>query len=190
MALAQFDELNMLEDRITEFSESVGTATEAESRTLSASAVEDDLEDLLIMAYTMGVDYANDVLGTDIKADMQEMEDTVYRKIDGKDFRDRVREHMADGQYGLVGNTARTDAQMAYNQAVLNTAQASGKSGIRKKWFTMGDNLVRDAHWALQGVTLPINDEFYIDDDHALAPCGFAKPENSCNCRCFLQLLT
>lgn len=190
MALAQFDELNMLEDRITEFSESVGTATEAESRTLSASAVEDELEDLLIMAYTMGVDYANDVLGTDVKADTQELQDTIYRKIDGKDFKDRVREHMADGQYGLVGNTARTDAQMAYNQAVLNTARASGKSGIRKKWFTMGDNLVRDAHWALQGVTLPINDEFYIDDDHALAPCGFAKPENSCNCRCFLQLLT
>ena len=190
MALAQFDELNMLEDRITEFSESVGTATEAESRTLSASAVEDELEDLLIMAYTMGVDYANDVLGTDVKADTQELQDTIYRKIDGKDFKDRVREHMADGQYGLVGNTARTDAQMAYNQAVLNTAQASGKSGIRKKWFTMGDNLVRDAHWQLEGVTIPIEDEFYIDDAHAMRPCGFGVPELDCNCRCFLQLLT
>ena len=34
MALAQFDELNLLEDRITEFSENVGTATEAESKSL------------------------------------------------------------------------------------------------------------------------------------------------------------
>lgn len=189
MALAQFDELNLLEDRITEFSESVGTTTEAESRDLSASAVEDDLEELLIMAYTMGVDYANDVLGTDIKADIQEMQDTIYRKVDGKDFKNRIQEHIQDGQYGLCATVARTDAQMAYNEAVLNTAKASGQDGLRKKWFTMGDSKVRDAHWHLEGVTLPLDGEFYIDDDHALAPCGFSKPENSCNCRCFLQLI-
>lgn len=189
MALAQFDELNMLEDRITEFSESVGTATEAESQTLSASAVEDELEDLLIMAYTMGVDYANDVLGTDVKADTQELQDTIYRKIDGKDFKDRVREHMADGQYGLVGNTARTDAQMAYNQAVLNTAQASGVEGVKKRWYTMHDDKVRDTHWWLDGVTVPLDKEFYIGYEHAQRPCGFGVPELDCNCRCYLQLV-
>ena len=189
MALAQFDELNLLEDRITEFSESVGTSTEAESKSLSASAVEDDLEDLLVMAYTMGVDYANDVLGTDIKADLQEMQDTIFRKVDGKDFRNRIQDHISEGQYGLCATVARTDAQMAYNEAVLNTAKASGQEGIKKKWFTMGDNKVREQHWALQGVTLPLDGEFYIGHDHALAPGGFAQPENSCNCRCYLQLI-
>lgn len=189
MALAQFDELNLLEDRITEFSESVGTATEAESKSLSASAVEDDLEDLLVMAYTMGVDYANDVLGTDIKADIQEMQNTIFRKVDGKDFKDRIQSHIAEGQYGLCATVARTDAQMAYNEAVLNTAKASGQNGIKKKWFTMGDSHVRDAHWQLEGVTIPVEDEFYIGHDHAMRPCGFGVPELDCNCRCYLQLI-
>lgn len=190
MVLAQFDELNLLEDKITEFSESVGLATEEESRTLSASEVEDDLEELLVMAYTMGVDYANDVLGTDIKPDMQEMQDTIYRKVDGKDFKDRISEHIQNGQNGMCSTVARTDAQMAYNEAVLNTAKASGKTGLKKKWFTMGDSHVRDAHWQIEGVTIPIEDEFYIGHDHAMRPCGFGVPELDCNCRCFLELQT
>ena len=71
------------------------------------------------------------------------------------------------------------------DEAKLNTAAKLGAT--EKTWHTMGDNKVRDTHAPLDGVSAPINGQFYTwDADSAPAPGQFEKADNNVNCRCWL----
>lgn len=60
---------------------------------------------------------------------------------------------------------------------------------LSKTWMTMLDEKVRDTHQYLEGMTIPLDDEFYTyDGDHAQAPGGFTSAAENCNCRCQLDI--
>lgn len=147
----------------------------------------DEMLDLLISAYVFGVDDVNALMGGDESPDLSEMRAAIELKIDGKDFRDRIREHLSEGDTGMIGTVADTDAIRVYNTAVLNTGLKLGATN--KTWHTMEDEKVRDTHSPLDGITVPIDAYFYTwDGDKALNPCGFEKAENNVNCRCVLTV--
>ena len=56
-----------------------------------------------------------------------------------------------------------------------------------KTWGTMLDDRVRDTHEYLEGVTIPIEAEFYsFRGGSTLYPGQWGIPEEDCNCRCYL----
>ena len=184
-----FDELNVLESNVDEMVEDIGGIIDDPNRTAIIGEIEDDLEELLIMAYIFGQDYVNRTLGTEVKATAEEMEETVFQKIDGEDWRDRIRKHIEEGDLGMVKTVIRTESNRVYNTAVGNSVDDSGETDVQKTWVTMGDEKVRDTHWHLEGVKVPYREKFYaIDGDSATAPGRFTMPENNINCRCTLRI--
>ncbi len=80
---------------------------------------------------------------------------------------------------------AETETHRDANTAALETAKKAGAKN--KTWVTMLDDKVRETHAYLEGMTVPIGDDFYTyDGDHAPAPGLFDLAENNVNCRCEL----
>ena len=109
------------------------------------------------------------------------------RLKDGKDWRDRLADHLDNGDdvapiMAMVESECERDA----NTGSLDKAWDSGLE-LTKTWQTMLDDRVREQHQYLEGVTVGVHDLFYTDDgDSAYAPGGFERPENNVNCRCSL----
>ena len=111
---------------------------------------------------------------------------TVDEKVAGKTWKDRVREYSENG--GNAEDIVRiidTESHRIANQSALDTAKKAGAK--TKTWVTMMDDKVRDTHFPLEGVTIPIDADFITwDDDYAPAPGMFTLPQNNVNCRCEL----
>lgn len=179
--LFPFDEIDAFKARLQQAKQ-----PDRETKDLEPMDLSDEVLDLLIMAYVYGTDAANEMLGTDYEPDMDEMRSAIETKIEGKDFRQRVSEHIAEGRPDLIGTVADTDSVRVYNTAALNTAIKAGATN--KTWHTMEDERVRDTHDPLDNVTVPIDAYFYTyDDDKAVQPGMFSKVENNANCRCWLS---
>ena len=180
MDLMPFDELNRLEAALPEYMN-----RENKSKA-DLDSLLDMLEDLFLLSYANGVASANLMLGSDISADVSDVQDTVDRKIAGETWRDRVREYFSNG--GSVADIVRiaeTETHRDYNEAALTTARKAGAKS--KTWMTMMDDRVRETHDYLQSMTVGIDEEFYTyDGDHAYAPGGFELAENNVSCRCTL----
>lgn len=157
--------------------------------------VEDIILDYLIFCYVTGVDSANEMLFTSLVPDAEEMEETINRKIAGKDFAERVRDYAEGG--GTEGadeyrsteeellRVADTDGNRVFNEGALNTAKKGGAA--YKTWTTAEDLKVRDTHGYLEGVTVGIDDVFVTyDGDSARHPGDFTDAANNVNCRCHL----
>lgn len=178
--LMPYDELNTLKKYFS--------AEQAESGSIDPDDAEDEVLDLLIMAYTFGVQSASDALGISITAKSEKMMESIYKKIADKDFVERVREAAEAGDVADLALIAETDAHRVYSEAVIDAARQSGKAA-RKKWQTMKDDRVRDAHWALDGVAVGIDERFYVDGDSAPGPGGFERADLNCGCRCWIDLI-
>ncbi len=180
MDLMPFDELNRLEAALPEYMN-----RENKSKA-DLDSLLDMLEDLFLLSYANGVASANLMLGSDISADVSDVQDTVDRKIAGETWRDRVREYFSNG--GSVADIVRimeTETHRDYNEAALTTARKAGAKS--KTWMTMQDPRVRDAHVPLQSVTVPIDGTFVTWDGYETqAPGMFGVPELDVNCRCTL----
>lgn len=188
MATAEFDELNVLNSQIDTIRARFDDYKKGVAYYLDAKEAEDEIEELYIMAYIFGVDYANSILGIEAEPSEDRLEELLNRQIDGKTFRDRVEEHFEEEQYGLCGNVAETGAMSAYNQAIEDVAKDSGMK-CRKTWKTVGDMKVRATHDYLEGMTKDLDEPFYtFTGDSALYPGGFFDVENNANCRCHLIL--
>ena len=119
-----------------------------------------------------------------IPIDRKTAEKTILKKIDGKDFRDRVREYAELGQPKEIMRVVETDGNRIYNNGGLNGAMGIAKT---KTWHTMMDDRVRDEHSPLEGIKVGMDEDFYTwDGDHAPCPGEFEAPENNINCRCWL----
>ena len=178
--LMPYDELNTLKQYFL--------AAQTENGSVSPKDAEDEILDLLIMAYVFGVQSASDSIGMDITADPEKMRESIYKRIADKDFAQRAREAAERGDLADLALIAETDAHRIYSEAVMDAARQSGRS-VRKQWQTMEDDRVRDTHNYLQGATADLDEEFYtFDGDHAQGPGGFERPENCCGCRCWLEL--
>ena len=191
--VTEFDELNNLEASVEELVTNVDSIKDEPNRAMMGREIEDDLEELLIMAYVMGSDYANRVLETEVERDVSKMSSVINEPIEGKTWKDRVREHIAEGDFGMIETVIRTETDRVYNEAVEETAEdiveETDVKDVYKTWVTMHDDRVRDTHSYIEGLTIPLDKRFYtIDGDSALRPTGFTDAHNNIGCRCKLKL--
>ena len=91
-------------------------------------------------------------------------------------------------------DTARTNARtfMTFaetkgRQAVYNAADALGIHRV-KIWRTVHDNRVRDAHAAMDGVSVPWTEDFIVDGYKMIGPGDRSAPAYLWyNCRCMIK---
>ena len=181
MTIFPFDELNALRVRITQVF--------ADGRRPSKKEEEDILDeilDLLLLSYALGVNVTNASLSSDWEPTIDEIMETVDERVAGKTWRERVREYFANGgSADEIVRVAETEAHRISNTAALKAATIGGAT--EKTWMTMLDDKVRDTHDYLNGQTIGINEEFYTyTGAHAPAPGLFGEAEEDVNCRCEL----
>lgn len=146
----------------------------------------DNILDYLIYAYVWGVEDVAESLGLNIAPNAERMKDTIYQPTKGKTAFDRINEYADQGDMEGVRRVAETELHRVYNSAVYDEAVRNGAK--TKTWKTMLDDRVRETHTWQEGVTVPIDAEFYIGADHAPAPGMFDLAENNVNCRCYLTV--
>ena len=169
-----WDKINNIEMKIVDLPKNADGSVDSE-------ACADIILDYLIYCYVMG----RDNIDENLRIDAREMKDTIYRRIAGEDFEQRVKRWATDGNiYGLL-TVLHTETHRVFNESMYTFANRKGYS--MKTWNTMLDDRVRDTHSYLEGMEIPIDALFFTyDGDSARFPGDFALPQNDCNCRCFL----
>lgn len=164
-----------------------------ESKEVNTKDLIDSVLDILVMAYARGVSAANFDLDANEKVDTDAMTKSIYYKILGVTFEDRIKFWVEnDGTVADIMRVVETDSHRVYNNGSFDTAEKilstmpEGLS-IKKTWSTMLDEKVRDSHQFLEGVTIGLDEKFTsVSGFEAYAPGGFDAPEEDCNCRCEL----
>lgn len=186
------DEINRLEQEIT----SRQTVNQNGNREYKDR---DELFDLIAFmletAYINGVTNASEQINAllgfrflDDTFDAGKMTETIELRLkDGKNWRDRVAEHLDNGDISKIRAVMESEATRDANTGSLDKAWDSGLE-LTKTWETMLDDRVRETHDYLEGVTIGIHDKFYSSSgDSAYAPGGFDTAEENVNCRCQLS---
>ena len=149
--------------------------------------IADAVEDFLIDAYVEGFAGTGYLLGTsESLSSPAHLFEVVRKEIDGKTFRERVIEHMQEGNLDGVLLVANTDGHRVYTTAAEDSARGAAKQGlsVSKSWVTMLDERVRDTHSYLQGETVGVDARFHtFDGDSASRPGDFERAENNIGCR-------
>lgn len=181
-SILPFDELNRLN---IELRERFGDEPLPQSKADEEDVI-DELLDLFLLAYSMGVNVTNENLSSNWMPPVDEVMETVDEEVAGKTWRDRVTDYFSNGGTGAdIARIADTEMHRIANTAALDTARQAGAT--TKTWVTMLDDRVRETHDYLEGVTVGIDDDFYtFDGDHASAPGLFELASNNVNCRCEL----
>lgn len=166
-----------------------------ESKTLPPEEVareEDIIEELLIMAYIFGDDDGRSDIGVPKgEIDIFSMGSAINKPVAGKTWRDRLKDAKTRGEIQRIKDT---ESYRVYNNAVLDAGLLNGGKDangnpIMKTWETVHDEKVRDTHAYLNGMTIPIGEEFYTyNGNHAPYPHGFNVPDEDVNCRCIIKL--
>ena len=182
MTLLPIDEINRLEERLEVHFGEDGKIKSRED----AEDIIDELLDLFLLAYADGVESVNGTMGTDIRPPVDEVQDTVYERIKGKTWVERVWDYYDNG--GTLYDIARiasTEAHRDANEAAYNTARKAGAT--RKVWHCMMLPTSRDDHIWLDGVSAPIDGYFYDGNgDRTQYPGQWGVPEQDVNCLCWL----
>ena len=146
----------------------------------------DWLEFVLCLVYAYGWQDAEKVIGP-VKVEWNHDTEVVNLVIAGMTFRDRV---MTEDTAEEIVRIIDTEAHRDYNAGVVNAAEESGMPNLRKRWYTMMDDRVRDTHDYLEGMVVGIDDRFYTyDGDSARYPGDFDDPKNNVNCRCSVGIV-
>lgn len=181
MNVMPFDELNTLKASLPRFFENGRIKSENDLEELL-----DMLEDLFLLAYADGILSSNMSLSSSYVPTLEEVEQTVNRKIAGKTWRERVLDYYDNGgTIADIERIAETETHRDANAGAYAAALAGGAT--TKTWNTMLDDRVRDSHAWLEGVTAPIDGEFYNElGQSTYYPGEWGIPEQDCNCRCYL----
>ena len=147
----------------------------------------DELLDLFLLSYANGVYAANAQLTAGEGANLDEVMETVDREVAGKTWRERVRDYYENGGTEAdILRIAETEAHRDSNEAAYKTAVKAGAT--TKTWRTVGDDRVRDSHEWLDGVSAPIDGEFYnFAGQSTQYPGQWGVAEEDVNCRCWLS---
>lgn len=206
--LISSDELNVMSERIR-----ADFALPPDERKRIVKDRIDEILDILIMQYIYGNEDANEMLGINVdwserttmdtetitlgtepyRIDSGRMNQAVNAVVADKTWKERVREWYESGK-GTADDIIRiieTESHRVYNDSILSVGEQAeaDTGGVHKTWFTMMDDRVRETHEYLEGETVPYNEKFYtFDGDSAMAPGGFALPENNIQCRCSIWL--
>lgn len=177
-----FDELNLLEATLPSRFDENGRFR---SRQDFDDTV-DEMFELFLLAYANGVEATNEDLSTDYRPDLNEVMETVDRRVAGQTWRERMEDYYENG--GTVADVVRimeTESHRDSNEAAYRTARQAGAT--TKTWRTVGDSRVRDTHFYLDGVSAPIDGEFYsFRGGSTQFPGQWGIAEEDVNCRCWL----
>lgn len=177
MNLLPIDELNRIEADLKN--------AEITGEKIATDELLDDVLDFLLFAYFSGSQDAAESLGIVTEPSISKAQEAINLKIAGKTYKDRIREYSESGTAEEILRVIDTDMTRIYNTGGMDTALANGAK--TKTWVTMNDDKVRDPHRILEGVTIPIDAEFYTEGDHAPQPGMFQSAALNCNCRCLLR---
>ena len=145
----------------------------------------DEVEELLEMDYVLGAQDASVQIGVEISPDYEQIKAAVNKKIDGKDYRERLYEYFEDGTPYDIARVISTDAHRVYNEAMFEGAKSAGAT--TKTWNCTLLPTSRDTHIYLDGTTVPLDAEFYtFNGNSAMYPGQFGIAEEDCNCLCWL----
>ena len=181
MNVMPFDELNTLKASLPRFFENGRIKSENDLEELL-----DMLEDLFLLAYADGILSSNMSLSSSYVPTLEEVEQTVNRKIAGKTWRERVLDYYDNGgTIADIERIAETETHRDTNAGAYMAAKAGGAT--TKTWNTMLDDRVRDSHVWLEGVSAPIDGEFYNwKGESTMYPGEWGIAEEDVNCRCYL----
>lgn len=117
----------------------------------------------------------------------------LYVLVGGKTFADRIQEYAAedlDQFVSKVETLLETDGHRVRSMGTLHAGETLSSVGltVHKTWRGVLDQKERDAHVALEGVSLPLDALFQVDGHTAPAPGLFNNPALDCNCRCELEI--
>lgn len=183
--LLPWDRLNLLRSQIEMLTINYTYRGEQHKR-IRARECEDLILDWLIECYLLGDEYVRESFGDPGigTVSTEEMYDTIYRKVAGKTFVQRVSEYAAGGDEESIMRVAETDGHRVFNDSSLHTAVLCGAT--EKTWNCLFQNS-RDTHIYLHGTTVPIDAEFYtFKGNHAMYPGQFGVAEEDVNCNCWL----
>ena len=150
--------------------------------------VEEQLNTEYDQAFTSGLDG-----WLDIPPDENTRHDAIYAVVGGMTFAQRIAEY-ADGDLthfiSKVKTLLETDGHRVRSAGKLIAGEMLADIGlsVNKTWRGVLDKKERDAHIALEGVTLPVDGLFEIDGYTSPAPGLFDEPSLDCNCRCELEI--
>lgn len=117
-------------------------------------------------------------------------QEVILKEIEGKNVIDRIREHVENYDVQRLAVVIDTEYHRDFNTGQDDMAKEIQKESgrpIKKVWYTMLDERVRDTHDYLEGVSVPIDEKFYTyDGDSAESPGNFSLAENNINCRCVI----
>ena len=177
-----FDELNAFKGQLQIHFDESGHIRSKEDE----EDIIDEMLDLFLLAYANGEITTNADLGSDITATSEEAMSTINRDIAGKTWEERVREYFESG--GTIGDiirVAETETHRDSNEAAYRTAVAAGAT--TKEWHCMLLPTSRDTHIYLDGVTAPIDGEFYsFKGGSTQFPGQWGIAEEDVNCLCWL----
>ena len=146
----------------------------------------DEMLDLFLLAYAQGNSVTNANLSSDWMPTVDDVMKTIDAKVAGKTWRERVEEYFSSGGTGEdLARIATTEAHRIANQAAYETAKAAGAT--EKTWHCMMLPTSRDTHIYLDGVTAPIDGEFYsFKGGSTMYPGQWGIAEEDVNCLCWL----
>ena len=147
----------------------------------------DEMLDLFLLAYATGNNITNANLSFGWEPPISEVMETVDKEVAGKTWRQRVEDYFANGGTGddLI-RIVETEVHRIANTAALDTAIRAGAT--KKTWHCMMLPTSRDTHVYLDGMTIPINDEFYsFKGDSTQFPGQWGIAEEDVNCMCWLS---
>lgn len=89
---------------------------------------------------------------------------------------------------------ARTESATAANLGKMTGAKSwleeTGQKGY-KQWIGRADGRERSTHYALNDKIIPIDDDFFVGGERAMAPGDTRlSAEERCNCRCTVQYMS
>lgn len=182
MTILPIDEINALEDKLKVHFNDEGKIKSRQD----AEDIIDELLDLFLLSYALGVESVNDVAPMQFSPTADDVEATVYERIGGKTWVDRVWEHFdGGGKLGDIMNVARTEAHRDINEAAYNAAERTGAK--HSTWHCMMLENSRETHIYLNGVSAPIGGYYYsYKGGETRYPGQWGIAEEDCGCLCWL----
>ena len=145
----------------------------------------DEVTELFEMDFFYGVADLSMQLGRSLEPDFEDVRRVIDRKIDGRDYKQRLNDYFRSGTPYDIARVVATDAHRIYNEAMFETAIKAGAT--TKTWHCMNLPTSRETHIYLDGVNVPIDAEFYTSDGaSAMFPGQFGDAGNDCNCLCWV----
>lgn len=175
-----FDEMNKLEESIRERFASGKLERKDEEDII------DEMFDLFLLAYATGNTVTNENLSSNYEPTLDDVIQVVDERVAGETWRERVENYFANGGTGDdIIRIVTTESHRIVNRAAYETAKKAGAT--TKTWHCMMLPTSRDTHIYLDGVTAPIDGEFYsFKGGSTLYPGQWGIAEEDVNCLCWL----